>query len=78
MRDIETLLAETLELPKHARAELVAQILQSLDGTPDYGADEAWGIEIERRCAVIDSGEAIASDWEVLRRRIERDIFGGK
>ena len=76
MRDTETLLAEVLELPEPARAELVAQILESLDGPPDTDVDEAWALEIERRCAAIDSGAAVTSDWGELRRRIERDIFG--
>lgn len=78
MRDTETLLAEVLELPETARAELAARILESLDGPPDPDVDEAWALEIARRGAAIDSGEAVTSDWEVLRRRIERDIFDRK
>jgi putative addiction module component (TIGR02574 family) len=76
MRDTEALLAEVLELPEPARAELAAQILESLDGPPDTDVDEAWAFEIERRCAAVDSGEAATSDWTELRRRVERDIFG--
>jgi len=70
------LLAELLELPELARAEVAARILESLDGRPDADVDEAWAREIERRAAAIDNGEVVTSDWDVLRRRIERDIFG--
>jgi hypothetical protein len=41
----------------------------------DNGVDEAWAKEIERRCAALDSGEAVTSDWNEFRVRIEREIF---
>jgi hypothetical protein len=40
------------------------------------GVDEAWSQEIERRCAALDSGEAVTSDWNDFRARIEREVFG--
>jgi putative addiction module component (TIGR02574 family) len=76
MRDTEALLAEVLELSEPARADFVAQILASLDGPPDADVDEAWALEIERRCAAMDSGAAMTTDWSELRQRLERDIFG--
>ena len=76
MRDTETLLAEVLDLPEPDRADVAARILESLDDTHDVGVDEAWARELERRCAAVDSGEVVTSDWNVLRQRIERDIFG--
>jgi putative addiction module component (TIGR02574 family) len=45
-------------------------------GTPEGDVDAAWAAEIERRCAAVDAGLVITSDWEDFRRRIERDIFG--
>ena len=44
------------------------------DTDPDV--DEAWAKEIERRCEASDSGEMVSSDWDDVRRRIERDLFG--
>ncbi|MEA2326528.1 MAG: hypothetical protein QOE68_1487 [Thermoanaerobaculia bacterium] len=76
MRDTATLLSEVLDLPEQDRAEVAARILESLDETQDDGVDEAWARELERRAAAVDSGEVVTSDWNVLRRRIERDIFG--
>jgi putative addiction module component (TIGR02574 family) len=71
-----TLLEQALRLPEHDRAELAARLIESLDsGDPD-GVDEAWAREIERRCAALDSGEAVTSDWNEFRARIERDVFG--
>jgi putative addiction module component (TIGR02574 family) len=37
--------------------------------------DATWAQEIERRCAAVDAGEAVTSDWEEVRSRIEREIF---
>ena len=41
----------------------------------DADVDAAWAAEIERRCAALDSGQAVTSDWNDVRRRIEKEIF---
>jgi len=76
MSDTKKLLIDALELPEHERAEMAAKLLESLDHSDDEGVDEAWAFEIERRCAALDSGEAVTSDWSEFRARIERDVFG--
>ena len=70
------LLEQALNLPEHDRAEIAARLLESLDGNDQEGVDEAWAREIERRCAALDGGEAVTSDWNDFRARIERDVFG--
>lgn len=72
----ERLLNEALRLPGTERAELAARLIQSLDAEADADVDAAWAAEIERRCAALDSGEAVTSDWNDVRRRIEGEIFG--
>jgi putative addiction module component (TIGR02574 family) len=56
------------------RAELALTLMESLDGPPDAGVDEAWRVEIERRVAQIERGEVqlIPGDevFERLRRRL--------
>lgn len=76
MNDNKKLLSVVLELPEHERAEMAAKLLESLDPPRDEDVDEAWAREIERRCAALDSGDAVTSDWNDFRARIERDIFG--
>lgn len=71
-----TLLEQALSLTEHERAEIAAKLLESLEESPDDDVDEAWAREIERRCAALDSGEAVTSDWNEFRARIERDVFG--
>lgn len=70
------LLKQVLSLPEHDRARIAARLLESLDDDDREGVDEAWAREIERRCAALDSGEAVTSDWNEFRDRIERDVFG--
>jgi len=74
-RNADRLLDEALRLSEGDRAELAAKLIESLDGAPDADVDAAWAKEIERRCAAVDSGDAVTSDWETVRSRIERDIF---
>jgi putative addiction module component (TIGR02574 family) len=76
MPDTKKLLADALGLPQRDRAEIATKLLESLDEEQDENVDEAWAREIERRCAALDSGEAVTSDWNDFRARIERDIFG--
>jgi putative addiction module component (TIGR02574 family) len=76
MPDTKKLLADVLELPQRDRAEIATKLLESLDEARDENVDEAWAREIEHRCAALDSGEAVTSDWNDFRARIERDIFG--
>jgi putative addiction module component (TIGR02574 family) len=72
----QRLLDEALDLPDSERAELAARLIESLDAAEQDDVDTAWAAEIERRCAALDSGEAVASDWTEVRARIDREIFG--
>ena len=76
MDDVKKVLTIALELPEHERAEIAARLLESLDEGEQDDVDEAWAREIERRCAALDSGDAVTSDWNEFRARIEREIFG--
>ena len=75
-KSAENLLHEALQLPEGERAEIAAKLIQSLESESEEGVDAAWAAEIERRCAALDSGEAVTSDWADVRRRIESEIFG--
>ena len=71
-----TLLEQALTLPERDRAEIAARLLESLDDAEREGVDAAWAEEIDRRCDALDRGEAITSDWEEFRARVERGMFG--
>jgi len=68
-------LQDALALPARERAEIAARLIESLDDAADQGVDEAWAAEIERRCAALDAGDAVTSDWAEVRRRIEMQIL---
>jgi len=72
----QAVLADALRLDADARAELVAELLASLDGPADVGAEAAWDAEIDRRIQAIESGEIGLEPWESVKRRIEKDILG--
>ena len=69
-------LADALRLDEHARAELAAELLASLDGPADPDAETLWAAEIERRVVAIEAGAATLEPWADVRRRIERDVLG--
>jgi hypothetical protein len=51
-----------LELPERDRAEIAARLLESLDDSDREDVDEASAREIVRRCAALDSGDAVTSE----------------
>jgi putative addiction module component (TIGR02574 family) len=71
-----SVLADALRLDDEARAELVAELLASLEGPADPDAEGAWAAEIQRRIAAIEAGEVSLESWERVRHRIEKDILG--
>lgn len=68
---LEKVRSEALSLSEAERADLARSLVQSLDGTPDAGAEAAWDAEILRRLAEIDAGTAELIDRDELRRRMQ-------
>ena len=68
------ILRDVLALPAEERADIAVRLLESLDNGADAGVDEAWAAEVEKRCAALDAGEAVTSDWHDVRRRIETQL----
>ena len=73
---LDTLLNKALDLPESERAELAHDLLESLDGTPDPNAAEAWESEILRRLDQVEDGTARLVDREEMRRRIRSRLAG--
>ena len=63
-----TILKDALRLPEPDRADLAAMLIESLDSQADEDAEAAWGTEIERRIAELDSGSIRAVPWPEARR----------
>jgi putative addiction module component (TIGR02574 family) len=71
---LDEVLAEALRLDPKSRAEIVTELLASLDGPPDPGAEAAWEEEISRRVAAIEAGTVKLEPWDTVRRRIEKAL----
>lgn len=70
IRKRSELLSEALELPVDERAQLAAEIVESLDGPFDEDAEQAWDAEIDRRLATIADGTAKKIPWSEVRLRL--------
>ena len=71
-RDAADILKEALALPSDQRAALAGSLISSLDEEPDEAVEEAWGVEIARRLAEIDSGQVKLLSWAEARNRLKR------
>jgi putative addiction module component (TIGR02574 family) len=72
----ETVLAEALRLDVKARAEIASELLASLDGPADPGAEQAWAMEIERRVKALEAGTEPLESWNDVKRRITSQVLG--
>ncbi len=61
------LLKDAMELPLPERAELVADLLASLDGEPEADVEAAWAAEVERRARESPDNDV---PWETVSAEI--------
>lgn len=70
----QKVLGEALELTDDERAEVALELAASLDGPSDADAQEAWGVEIERRAYRVLSDPDGGQDWSAARAEIESKL----
>lgn len=66
----QQILEQALRLTESERAEIAAELLDSLDSQSDDGAERLWQEEIERRIAVLDAGVAVTAPWSEVREKL--------
>jgi putative addiction module component (TIGR02574 family) len=69
------LLKQALGLPLEERAEIAAELLESLDEAEE-DVEAAWAAEIQRRVAAARAGELASTDWKTVLDRVEKEVLG--
>lgn len=71
----DALRSEVLALPEAARAELVIELLDSLDERPfeidQAELDRVWADETDRRARQIDSGDVATDSWDDVLAKVD-------
>jgi putative addiction module component (TIGR02574 family) len=67
---------DALALDEDDRARLAARLVESLEGTADADAEDAWAAEIERRLAKHDAGTANVLTLDDAVARLHRAARG--
>ena len=67
------LLGEAMQLSENDRADLAAQLMDSLDSTMDDDVESAWGAEILQRLHEVQEGKVQPIPWPEARRMILED-----
>jgi putative addiction module component (TIGR02574 family) len=67
------LFQDALRLPEKERADLAAQLIDSLDPSQEEDVETAWDQEIRRRIEELRTGQATAIPWPEARRLILED-----
>ena len=76
----QSLLREALSLSEEERADLVAELLISLEDprVDDAAAvEQAWAEELEQRARRVLAGEAHGEEWSQVRDRVGRALTDG-
>lgn len=66
----QKVLEEALTLPPEERANLAAELIESLDGPEDEAVEEAWALEIQQRMGEVESGAVKTIPWSEARKQI--------
>ncbi|MBV8760817.1 MAG: addiction module protein [Deltaproteobacteria bacterium] len=76
-RSAAEVLEAALALPEEQRATIVEKLLASLDGAVDADSETQWAVEIERRIARIEAGQAKSVSVNASLGRLQRIARGG-
>lgn len=71
---LKELYAETRQLPREQAAELMDLLLVDTFSEPDTAVEEAWGREIDRRLAELESGQVKGIPAEEVMARARKMV----
>jgi putative addiction module component (TIGR02574 family) len=71
---LKELYAETRRLPREQAAELMELLLVDTFSEPDPAVEEAWGREIDRRLADLESGRVKGIPAEEIMARARKSV----
>ncbi len=70
------ILEDALGLPVKDRADLIAELLASLEGEADEDVEAAWAAEIERRARATLADPRGGEPWGAVRDELRADLDG--
>jgi putative addiction module component (TIGR02574 family) len=70
----QKVLDEALDLSEEERAEVAFELVASLDGPADSGAEAAWAAEIDRRARRVHADPEGGQDWQSARAEIDSKL----
>jgi putative addiction module component (TIGR02574 family) len=73
----DAVLEEALRLTPQERADVAAELLESLEAERldrREDVERAWAEEIERRARRVLAGESTGAPWDEVRRRLEERL----
>jgi putative addiction module component (TIGR02574 family) len=68
------ILKDALGLPVQDRADLIAELLASLEGEADEDVEAAWAAELERRARAARADPDGGEPWDAVRNELTADL----
>jgi len=75
-RSAAEVLEDVRRLPPGDLDWLIGELLQSGDGSSDAEIDASWKIEVERRVAESEAGNAVTYSWEEVEAPLRARLAG--
>ena len=73
---VELILKEALQLPDFERAQLIEELLTTLEMEKDENVDEAWASEVEKRALELSQGTVVPIVWDEAKKKALRCVHG--
>ena len=67
---VELILKEALQLPDFERAQLIEELLTTLEMEKDENVDEVWASEVEKRALELSQGTVVPIVWDEAKKRL--------
>jgi putative addiction module component (TIGR02574 family) len=74
----QKVLEAALELPENERTDVLGALIESLDGVPEEGVEEAWSAEIKRRIDEVESGAVKTIPWDQVKHEMQQILESRK
>ena len=74
MADAAKVVSDALSLNREERTTVILRLLESLDGEPETGVEEAWEVEVARRVGEIKNGNSNSEPLDVALAELDQIV----
>lgn len=75
-KPVAAVLKDALQLSDSERAQLIDELLTTLETEKNDNVDAAWAQEVEKRASELSQGTVVPVIWDEVREKAYRKVHG--